>query len=247
MGEQHALSMGAMGLGTGSITNEVLAVVSHDLRNPLNIISVGASLLDGGQHSERERAEILRIIKNASDRMERLLADLLAVARLDCGQTLPVSPAAMDLRSLLEEVCSAFACPARGNGRRLECWMPETLPGVHADRDRIHQVLSNLVGNALKFTPTGGTVTIEAESVPGEVRCSVRDTGPGLSEEEMDRIFDPFWQAEKTARLGFGLGLKIAKCIVEAHGGSLSVESVPGQGSTFSFTLPVGNGNGHAR
>ncbi|HZM51628.1 MAG TPA: histidine kinase dimerization/phospho-acceptor domain-containing protein, partial [Vicinamibacteria bacterium] len=86
MGEQHALSMGSMGLGTGSITNEVLAVVSHDLRNPLSIISVGASLLDGGKHSETERAEILRVIKNASDRMERLLADLLAVARLDCGQ-----------------------------------------------------------------------------------------------------------------------------------------------------------------
>jgi len=245
MGEQHALSMGAMGLGTGSITNEVLAVVSHDLRNPLNIISVGASLLDGGQHSERERAEILRIIKSASDRMERLLADLLAVARLDCGQTLPVSPATMDLRSLLEEVHSAFACPARCNGRHLECRMPETVPSVHADRDRIHQVLSNLVGNALKFTPTGGTVTIEADAVPGEVRCSVRDTGPGLTEEEMDRIFDPFWQAEKTARLGFGLGLKIAKCIVEAHGGSLSVQSVPGEGCTFSFTLPVANG--HAR
>jgi signal transduction histidine kinase len=117
--------------------------------------------------------------------------------------------------------------------------MPETLPSVHADRDRIHQVLSNLVGNALKFTPTGGTVTIEAEAVPGEVRCSVRDTGPGLTEEEMDRIFDPFWQAEKTARLGFGLGLKIAKCIVEAHGGSLSVASALGDGSTFVFTLPV--------
>jgi signal transduction histidine kinase len=245
MGEQHALSMGAMGLGTGSITNEVLAVVSHDLRNPLNIISVGASLLDGGQHSERERAEILRIIKSASDRMERLLADLLAVARLDGGQSLPVSPADMDLRPLLEEVRSAFACPARGNGRQLECRMPETLPRVHADRDRLHQVLSNLVGNALKFTPMGGTVTIEAETLPGEVRCSVRDTGPGLAEQEMDRIFDPFWQAEKTARLGFGLGLKIAKSIVEAHGGSMSVESVPGKGCTFSFTVPVANG--HAR
>ena len=112
MSEQHALSMGSMGLGTGSITNEVLAVVSHDLRNPLNIISAGASLLDGGQHSEHERAEILRIIKSASDRMERLLADLLALARLDGGQSLPVSPAPIDLGPLLEEVRSAFACPA---------------------------------------------------------------------------------------------------------------------------------------
>ena len=252
MGEQHALSMGSMGLGTG-ITNEVLAVVSHDLRNPLSIISVGASLLDGGQHSEKERAEILRVIKSASDRMERLLADLLAVARLDGGQSLPVTPAPMDLGSLLEEVRASFECPARRNGRLLECRVAGTLPTVHADRDRIHQVLSNLVGNALKFTPPGGTIAIEAEAVPGEVRCSVRDTGPGLSEEDMDRLFDPFWQAQKTACLGYGLGLKIAKCIVEVHGGALSVESVPGAGTTFTFTLPVanshgnGHGNGHAR
>ena len=245
MGEQHALSMGSMGLGTGSITNEVLAVVSHDLRNPLSIISVGASLLDGGQHSERERAEILRVIKNASDRMERLLADLLAVARLDCGQSLPMTPAPMDLASLLEDVRASFECHAHRNGRQLECRVNGALPTVHADRDRIHQVLSNLVGNALKFTPPGGTVTIEAETVPGEVRCAVRDTGPGLGEEEMDRLFDPFWQAVKTARLGYGLGLKIAKCIVEAHGGALSVESVLGDGTKFSFTLPVANG--HAR
>jgi signal transduction histidine kinase len=245
MGEQHALSMGSMGLGTGSITNEVLAVVSHDLRNPLNIISVGASLLDGGQHSETERSEILKIIKSASDRMERLLADLLSLARLDGGQSLPVTPAPMDVRSLLEEVRDAFACAARRNGRRLECRIAEALPAVHADRDRIHQVLSNLVGNALKFTPVNGTVTLEAEAAPGEVRCCVRDTGPGLTEEQMERIFDPFWQAEKTARLGFGLGLKIARCIVEAHGGTMTVESTPGSGSAFTFTLPVANG--HAR
>jgi signal transduction histidine kinase len=238
MGE-HALSMGSMGLGTGSITNEVLAVVSHDLRNPLSIISVGASLLDGGQHSERERAEILRVIKSASDRMERLLADLLALARLDGGQSLPVSPEPMDLGALLEEVCTAFACPARKSGRRLQCRIAPKPTTVNADRDRLHQVLSNLVGNALKFTPVGGTVLLEADAGPGEVRCFVRDTGPGLSAEEIERIFDPFWQAEKTARLGFGLGLKIAKCIVEAHGGQLSVESAPGKGSTFTFTLPA--------
>ena len=145
----------------------------------------------------------------------------------------------MDLRSLLEEVRDAFACPARRNGRSLECRIAETLPAVHADRDRIHQVLSNLVGNALKFTPRNGTITLAAEAAPGEVCCSVRDTGPGLTEEQVERIFDPFWQAEKTARLGFGLGLKIARCIVEAHGGAMTVVSAPGCGSTFSFTLPV--------
>jgi signal transduction histidine kinase len=244
MSEQHAFSMGSLGFGAGSITNEVLAVVSHDLRNPLNIISVGASLLDGGRHSEEERSEIVRIIKNASDRMERLLGDLLALSRIEGGQSLPVTPVRMDLGSLLEEVRGAFECPARCNGRRLECRIAETLPPVQADRDRIHQVLSNLTGNALKFTPRGGTITLEAEAAPPEARCTVRDTGPGLTDEEIDRLFDPFWQAEKTARLGFGLGLKISKCIVEAHGGAMSVTSAPGQGCTFSFTLPLANEDG---
>jgi signal transduction histidine kinase len=246
MGEEQAVSMGSMGMpGNGSVTNEVLAVVSHDLRNPLNIISVGTSLLDGGQQSAEEQAEILRIIKSATDRMERLLADLLSLTRLEGGRTLPVQPTAMDIGSLLHEVCDSFSRAARAQGRVLECHVAEGLPSVSADRDRIHQVLANLIGNALKFTPRGGTVTLEAVLTGNEVRCSVRDTGPGMTEEEMDRLFDPFWQAEKTARLGFGLGLKIAKCIVEAHGGTMYVDSVAGGGSTFSFTLPVADG--HAR
>ncbi|HUG52293.1 MAG TPA: HAMP domain-containing sensor histidine kinase [Vicinamibacteria bacterium] len=240
MGEQHVVSMGSMGLGP--VSNEVLAVVTHDLRNPLNVIAMGASLLDGGEHSDEERAEILRTIKRATDRMERLLADLLSLARLQGGRTLPVQPEAMDLSALLEEVYEAFSRPALSQGRRLEYRIGASLPDVYADRDRIHQVLANLVGNALKFTPRGGAVTMEAEVAGGEVRCSVRDTGPGMTEEEMERLFDPFWQAEKTARFGFGLGLKIAKCIVEAHGGSMYVDSVWGSGSSFSFTLPLADG-----
>lgn len=242
MSEEQAVSMEPLGLGP--VSNEVLAVVTHDLRNPLNIIAMGASLLDGGEQSDEERAEILRTIKRATDRMERLLADLLALTRLQCGRALSVHPEPMDLQGLLAEVGDGFSRVARSQGRSLECHVPEGLPEVRADRDRVHQVLANLVGNALKFVPRGGTVVVEAAASEGEVRCSVRDDGPGMTEEEMARLFDPFWQAEKTARFGFGLGLKIAKCIVEAHGGRMHVESVPGGGSTFSFTLPVAGERG---
>ena len=234
-------TMGTMGPGGGSVTKEVLAIVTHDLRNPLNVIAVGASLLDRGEQSAEERSDILRIIRSATDRMERLLSDLLTVTSMEEGRALPVQPTRMDLGCLLAEVRDAFGAPARCQGRGLECRFPDQVPHVQADRDRIHQVLANLVGNALKFTPKGGTVTLEAAVGDGEVRCTVRDTGPGMTEEEIDRLFDPFWQAEKTARLGFGLGLKIAKAIVEAHGGVLSVESEPGAGSTFSFSLPLAN------
>jgi signal transduction histidine kinase len=238
------MTMGTMGVCGGSVTKEALAVVTHDLRNPLNVISVGASLLDRGEQSPAERSDILRIIRNATDRMERLLSDLLTVTSLEEGRALPMQPARMDFASLLSEVREAFAGPAQTQGRQLECRLPAAVPPVHADRDRIHQVLANLVGNALKFTPRGGTVTLEAVVEEDEVRCLVRDTGAGMTEEEVDRLFDPFWQAEKTARLGFGLGLKIAKAIVEAHGGELAVASAPGAGSTFSFTLPLAGASG---
>jgi len=258
MDKEQAIAMDTAAAEAGSVANEMLAIVTHDLRCPINTVSVGLSMLDGGEHSEAERADILRIIKRATDRMDRLVADLLALATVEGGRALPVKAAPTDLRSLLEEVRDAFAAPAAAQGRRLECRIPERLPAVQGDRDRIDQVLANLIGNALRFTPKGGTIALEATVEGGAVRCSVADTGPGMTPDEVARLFDRFWQSEKTARLGFGLGLKIAKHIVEAHGGTLSVESAPGIGSTFSFTIPLaeghvsavgqaaGNGNGHA-
>jgi signal transduction histidine kinase len=239
MQDGQAVPIPSLGMECGSVTKEVLAVVSHDLRNPLNVIAAGTDLLDGGGQSDEERTEILRMIKRAADRMERLIVDLLEVTRLDGGRTLTVEPQRIDVVPLLEEVRDAFAAAARRSGRQLECRLPEGLPAVYADHDRIHQVLANLISNALKFTPCGGTITLEAAWAGDQVRCSVQDTGPGMNEEEMDRLFEPFWQAARTARLGFGLGLKIAKSIVEAHGGTMFVDSRLDEGSTFSFTLPV--------
>src|SRR5262245_7082286 len=159
MGNDHASSMTSIGMAAGSINGEVLAIVTHDLRNPLNTISVGTSLLDEGTQSERERAEILQIIKRATLRMERLLADLLEVTGMEAGRSLPIQPEPMDLVPLLEEVRDAFVPQARAVGRSLECQVPKSLPKVYADRDRVHQVLGNLIGNALKFTPKGGRIT----------------------------------------------------------------------------------------
>jgi signal transduction histidine kinase len=116
--------------------------------------------------------------------------------------------------------------------------LSEPLPGVQADTERILQVLWNLTGNAIKFTPKGGRVFVRAEEAGDEVLFSITDTGPGIAPEHIDRLFDPFWQDKRTARLGTGLGLPISRAIVEAHGGRIWAESTVGEGATFAFTLP---------
>jgi signal transduction histidine kinase len=127
---------------------------------------------------------------------------------------------------------------AQAAGLQVHQELPETLPPVLADRDRLIQVFSNLLGNALKFTPSGGDIRVGAALEGEQVRFYVRDNGPGMPPESLAHIFDRFWQANRTDRRGAGLGLSIVKGIVEAHGGRLQVESEPGRGSTFSFTVP---------
>ena len=178
--------------------------------------------------------------------MDRLIEDLLTLVRIDGGCGLSVNPAPMDVGGVIQEVRDSFAASAQAQGRQLQCRVPAGLPSVYADQDRVHQVFANLIGNAMKFTPAGGTIAVEAEPSRYEVRCSVRDTGAGMTEDQLERVFDPFWQADRRSRIGFGLGLKISKCIVEAHGGKMHVSSAPGAGSTFSFTLPLASRNGTA-
>src|SRR4029079_14680966 len=131
---------------------------------------------------------------------------------------------------------------AAGSIIRMETNIEDNLPAVIADAARIQQVLSNLVGNAVKFTPRAGTISVWAERGDGEVRFSVIDTGPGIPAEQLPHIFGRFWQAKTSDRRGIGLGLAIAKGIVEAHNGRIWVESSVGLGSTFYFTLPTANG-----
>ena len=145
----------------------------------------------------------------------------------------------MDLAALLCEACEALYVQAGPKGLQVSCDLPDLPITVCADPDRICQVLGNLIGNAIKFTPRGGRVTLAARREGREVQVSVTDQGPGIPPSDLGSVFEPYWQAPGTARLGAGIGLKIAKGLVEAHGGRIRVESKVGVGTTFAFTLPV--------
>lgn len=218
---------------------EVLAIVSHDLRNPLNAVTLAASLLktsDGIPGGDREQIDTIDV---SAKRMSRLIADLLDVTRLEGGKRLPIDPEPVEVSSLLSETYELFKAQAAAGSVTLQLRRADDVPAVHADRHRVLQVLSNLVGNSLKFTPAGGVVAFSAEHRDREVLFTVSDTGPGIPARHLEDIFSPYWQAKRTERLGAGLGLPIAKGIVEAHGGRIWVESEQGAGTRFFFTLPV--------
>ena len=238
-GSQAILTMPLTGLVPGQVPAEVVAIVAHDLRTPLSAISMGASLLGDESQPEQQKAAMLEIIQRAAVRMDRLIADLLEAGRLDAGRTLKIAPAAVDLPGVIEQVCAEVRAGARLKGQTLECAVSADLPRVRADRARLAQVLANLIANAAKFTPRGGRIHVSAVREGEVARVAVSDSGPGIPADDLPHVFEPFWQAKSTASLGCGLGLKIARAIVEAHGGTMWAESEPGQGATFVFTVPV--------
>jgi PAS domain S-box-containing protein len=217
--------------------DEVLGVVAHDLRTPLSAISIFAALLEDSVASEEDRQRAATILRSA-EQMDRLIQDLLDVARLEAGY-LHLAPEAHEPAALVGEAVEMLQESAAAQGLRLEDSVLADLPAVRADSHRVRQVLSNLVANALKATPRGGSVRLGAKQVGEEVVFFVRDTGPGIPQEKLPYLFQRFWQARRGDRTGAGLGLAIAKGIVEAHRGRIWVESEPGTGSTFFFSLPV--------
>lgn len=221
--------------------DEVVSIVSHDLRNPLNTILMSTEvLLDGvavGRGRETERRQLEGILR-ASEGMSRMVQDLLDISRIESGR-LVVERTPQPVGPLLAGACEALKPLARSRAVSLSHETPEAVPPVYVDPDHVAQVLSNLVGNAVKFTPNGGWITLRANGMDGEVCISVQDSGPGIPPEDLPRLWDRFWQASRTDRRGLGLGLPIVRGIVEAHGGRVWAESTPGQGSTFHFTLPV--------
>jgi signal transduction histidine kinase len=219
--------------------DEVLAMVSHDLRNPLNLVlTSGSFLLETAVELRPEQREQLRMIHRASEQMNRLIEDLLQVSGIEAGH-LPVDPQPVVVEPLVREACSLLQHAAEAKRIVLGCEVEEALPRVQADRDRILQVFGNLIGNAIKFTPEDGTVRVRAERGEAEVRFRVTDSGPGIGPEDIDYVFDRFWQARRARAGGAGLGLAIARGIIVAHGGEMWVESEVGCGSTFVFTLPT--------
>jgi signal transduction histidine kinase len=216
---------------------DVLGVVAHDLRNPLNLVSMTSQLLMEPDLAPERRESAHAINVRAVNRMNRLIGDLLDVVRMEAGHlSLNIGPCEVD--QLLEETMESFQQRATEQGISLVL-SAETNATIQADEERILQLIDNLVGNALKFTPSGGRVCLGAYADGDEVRLTVADSGPGIPEEQQARLFDRFWQARDNDRRGLGLGLPIAKGIAEAHGGRLWVESTVGSGTAFHFSMPI--------
>lgn len=217
--------------------DDVLGIVMHDLRSPLSIISMNASMIVAATQEPATRKGILAVTRGAA-RMERLLMDLLDVARIQSG-TLRLSSSPYDLCALLREVRGSYGILFAERDIEFNVDIPSEEIVVSFDHDRIVQVLSNLLGNAMKFTPAGGSVRLSVERNPGHVEVTLRDNGPGIPAEALPCVFQRFWQVEGGSRRGLGLGLHICEQIIQAHGGRIWVESEPGKGATFHFTLPA--------
>ena len=216
----------------------VLAVVSHDLRNPLNAISIAAEALLDPSFDEDLRHRYVKTIQRGVHRSNRLINDLLDVSRIEAGK-LSVDPSTQTVQGLLAQAIHDHEMLAQERSIQLRTDIGMDIPRVRADRERILQVLGNLISNALRFTDIDGTIELRAVAVDGAVRISVSDTGAGIPADALPHVFDRYWQAKKQGRGGAGLGLAIAKGIIEAHGSPLLVRSEEGVGTEFSFTLPA--------
>jgi signal transduction histidine kinase len=222
---------------------EVCAVVSHDLRNPLAAVKSGSQLILDmlkDDHLERDAmTDVISLVHGAAERMSHLVGDLLDLSRMEAGH-LQLEWRRARAVDLLRLIGDSFIPQASQKDVSFEIALPPELPAFYCDSNRVFQVFANLIGNALRYTPSGGSVRIEARALNRDwVEVSVADTGPGIRPEYLPHVFDRYWQPRESAKTGAGLGLYIAKRIVEAHGGRIRVESRLGQGSRFSFTLPT--------
>jgi signal transduction histidine kinase len=222
-----------------NLRRDLVANVSHELKTPISALRAHLeNLLDG---VERPDPETLQVMLTQSERLGRLVEQLLDLSRLESGDV-PLSPEEVALGSLVHEVVSEIEIARSGADVRLTEEVPDDLPRVFVDRERVHQVLFNLLDNAVRFTPPGGAVTVSAHRHNGSVDVHVADTGPGIAAEHLPRVFERFYRVD-TARSredgGTGIGLAIARSVVEAHGGRIRAESEVGKGSVFTFELPV--------
>ena len=220
------------------LKSEFVAEASHELRTPLTSLQLGLNLVleHPESLSERQR-EILTLCRDDGERLARLSRELLDLSRLETGQRVP-RLVGLAAGPLLEGAVAPLRLQVEARGLTLEAAVPPELPAVVADRAQIERVISNLVTNAARATPPGGRVTVSAVARADAVAVSVTDTGAGIPPEYLSRIFEPFVQVPDTPKGGAGLGLTICRRIVEAHGGRITVQSSPGMGSVFTFTLP---------
>jgi signal transduction histidine kinase len=218
------------------IRDEILGVVSHDLRSPLTTIGLSAQLIPGS--SSDEQTEHVQTIVAATRRMERLIHDLLDVTKAEQGK-LSIRRDAVDPTAIARDVVASHQPIADSQQIDFKTSVAGDLPQLCGDGDRLAQALTNLIGNAFKFTPARGVVQLSVAQRDGKVCFEVSDSGPGIAASDLPHLFEPFWQAKKTAHLGAGLGLKITRAIVEAHDGSIEVTNLAGGGACFRIELPA--------
>ena len=219
---------------------DFLRIISHDLRNPLAIIQghiqvLAEDLQDAGIHGDA-RASV-EAMERSSQRMNTMIQDLVDMTRLESGQ-LPLETHPVDIKAYLRNLLSRTEL--LHDYTRIQVEIPADVPAAAADYNRLERIIINLLSNALKYSTPGTPVTVGVRQEDGMVRISVRDSGPGIPPEELPRLFQRYYRPEgMRSTEGIGLGLYIARLLVEAHGGRIEVESEVGKGSTFSFTLPV--------
>jgi signal transduction histidine kinase len=222
-----------------AVRRDFVANVSHELKTPITAVRAHLeNLLDG---VEQPNPETLQVMLAQSERLGRLVEQLLDLSKLESGEV-PLRREGVPLGPVVREVISEIDVARADRGVAVQSDVPDDLPTVDADRERLHQVLFNLVDNAIRFTPAGGEVRIEAHRHDGSVEVSVADTGVGIPAEALPRLFERFYRVDSARARGdggTGIGLAIARSVVEAHGGTISAESEPGHGSTFTFDLPV--------
>ncbi len=221
--------------------DEMVAVISHELKNPLTALGTGIALIQRilpEEEALKEVRTVLNRIEPSLGRMNRLISDLLDITRIE-AKTLKVNIEPFDLSATIAEVVQGYGSMAAEKSIELSLEATDDARAVLGDKDRIAQTLSNLLSNAIKFTSEGGRITVTARRMDSFVEVRVKDTGKGISPEHLPHVFDRFWQARDSASMGTGLGLAVAKGLVEAHGGKIGVESKIGEGTTVFFTLPV--------
>jgi signal transduction histidine kinase len=221
------------------LRRDLVANVSHELKTPISALRAHLeNLLDG---VERPDPETLQVMLSQSERLGRLIDQLLDLSRIESGE-LRLNRTAVALHALVRAVLSEIEVARADRRVRVRDAVPDDLPPVLVDAERVHQVLFNLLDNAVRFTPPGGEVTVAAHPVNGSCEVAVSDTGPGIAAEHLPRLFERFYRADAARSRGdggTGIGLAIARSVVEAHGGRIRAESRVGRGSVFTFDLPV--------
>jgi signal transduction histidine kinase len=218
---------------------DILAIVSHDLKNPLNTIGLVTHMMRRCERMETDQlSDFTDKIRRAVDNMQLLISNLLDFSKIQSG-IFSIEPHAERLENILHPAIDGLRTLADAKQQTVECRIEPNMPEFVADGHRVAQVVSNLLSNAIKFTREGGRIVVAARQRDNTIVVAVTDEGPGIQRENLSKVFDRYWQADETRRMGSGLGLSIAKGIVEAHGGKIWVESEVGRGSSFFFSLPL--------